>query len=433
MQLFLKNRPASWRPFPDEILATCARNFKIRQPDCSADVRAGDPIRVLGTATDNSAFYVLRSASSQRSCLPAHAVYFGADPHLPAVAAVFIQAAASLSTSLDTVSNADGVTLLSPQMHLPLAASTGLDLLDEVSFETAAFGDHPLMSQPSASSTAEPIHWMNPEKDVNSMSSNRTPLLFASYDSTGSPNCLLDSSLFVNQDFLRGAEVAPANPASTVPFSEIAMSPALPSGADSDVACASPPINASPASIVRLSPSVGSPGSPSNTESDLDSVTTRHGINILQFQKDRFPRKSKTGAKVTHVGTLEKLLDPLEWKLSGPGGNIASTPAACEVAQSVVAGAAKVIWRVWLPQAVWIKFRTLKAACAPADMTHPEFVQMLLEFGGLEAVGTWSQVNEGLLQKGPPNRAYDWTTSPSASPVPSPPSVPQTPPMGQFD
>ncbi|RKO91653.1 hypothetical protein BDK51DRAFT_37100 [Blyttiomyces helicus] len=480
MQLLLKDWPASWRPFQNQISATCACDFKVHQTDCSIDVCAGDPILVLGTITDNSAFYVLHSTSRQHAWLPARAVHFAAHSQLP-TAAEFRLPTVITSPLPIPASNPDAATPLSHHVQLTLAASTGAQLLDEASFEAALFADHPLMSPPFAGSSPETSYGPSPQREVDSMSDGDTAgsLLFWPYHLTGSPTSLPAPSLLLDQKFPPGNDAAVSNTASAIPPSRIITSRVSTHNTESEADSAPTPTNASPGFRVITSPYVTSPGSTYSADSDIDSAATtrnsrsdapgpdrhqrmrnpewdekyekkrkarvpklksssrpppcvlnpqtRHGMNLLLFQKDRFPRKSNTGM-VTHVGTLDGLLDLLAREHSKFGGNMVFTSAACEAALTRVARSTKEIWRVWLPQEVWIKFRTLKAACAPPETTHPEFAEMLLDLGGLEAGGKWSRVNDHLVQ-----RAHDWISGPSLFPVTSPPSNTQAPPMEQFD
>ncbi|RKO87121.1 hypothetical protein BDK51DRAFT_31084, partial [Blyttiomyces helicus] len=136
-----------------------------------------------------------------------------------------------------------------------------------------------------------------------------------------------------------------------------------------DVDSASAPIDVNPGSHVFLSPSVMSPASPfpdltsvaatansaksrglgperhgrvrtPQNEKYVQRRNTRHGLNLLHFQKDRFPRQSR-GRTATHTDTMDKLLDLLVTIQARLGGNVVFTPAACEAARSKVAMATK--------------------------------------------------------------------------------------------
>ncbi|KAJ3024759.1 hypothetical protein HK097_006857, partial [Rhizophlyctis rosea] len=117
-----------------------------------------------------------------------------------------------------------------------------------------------------------------------------------------------------------------------------------------------------------------------------EAGTRGHGTNFEEEQKLRFPESNPPF--ITYAGYVDHLLKVL-WEC-GRGQMVFSVEAVAEARRKVngyksTAGKSK--WRVWLPDKTWAKFQILKRISAPANITHPEFAELLLDLAGIERKG----------------------------------------------
>ncbi|KAJ3174772.1 hypothetical protein HDU87_006888 [Geranomyces variabilis] len=122
----------------------------------------------------------------------------------------------------------------------------------------------------------------------------------------------------------------------------------------------------------------------------------RHGAELAAFQRDRFPNSSRD---TRYPDFLEKLLDEfVEAQLVvGRGADVQFTKDSLQNARaklSVATGTKG--WRIWLKEPLFNRFRDLKQSSSPADTTHSEFVELLLDLHDLVEIHEWDKVRHML-------------------------------------
>ncbi|KAJ3167377.1 hypothetical protein HDU88_002299 [Geranomyces variabilis] len=122
----------------------------------------------------------------------------------------------------------------------------------------------------------------------------------------------------------------------------------------------------------------------------------RHGAELAAFQRDRFPNSSRD---TRYPDFLEKLLDEfVEAQLViGRGADVQFTKDSLQNARaklSVASGTKG--WRIWLKEPLFNRFRDLKQSSSPADTTHSEFVELLLDLHDLVEAHEWDKIRHML-------------------------------------
>ncbi|KAJ3042687.1 hypothetical protein HDV00_006744 [Rhizophlyctis rosea] len=175
-----------------------------------------------------------------------------------------------------------------------------------------------------------------------------------------------------------------------------------------------------------------------------EAGTRGHGTNFEEEQKLRFPESNPPF--VTYAGFVDQLLRVL-WE-QGRGQVVFTLDAVARARERVTgyksrAGKSKVRfefnafvsslqstlnlnlipqWRVWLPDETWAKFQILKKISAPANITHPEFAELLLDLAGVGRKGHSTGLRPDLLApaiKSEPQDLFLPTERPVYSPTPS--------------
>ncbi|KAJ3175729.1 hypothetical protein HK101_010593 [Irineochytrium annulatum] len=108
-----------------------------------------------------------------------------------------------------------------------------------------------------------------------------------------------------------------------------------------------------------------------------------HGANLIQGQKDRFAPP--------YPQFLDAMMNMLvELQPDGSTVNCVFGEGAYLAAKSRIDSfdeASKRIWRVWVPDQMWNKFKTLQKLCAPSGTTIVQFAEMLLDLNDLRSSG----------------------------------------------
>ncbi|KAJ3161140.1 hypothetical protein HDU86_007762 [Geranomyces michiganensis] len=176
-----------------------------------------------------------------------------------------------------------------------------------------------------------------------------------------------------------GAAAAPSN-------SIIYNNPFLPPAADSPPAPPRDPAAATSIEVRRVPSSGAAPA----------KRRDRHGAELAAFQRDRFPHSSRD---TRYPDFLEKLLDEfVEAQLVvGRGADVQFSKESLQNARAklTVATGTKG-WRIWLKEPLFNRFRDLKQSSSPADTTHSEFVELLLDLHDLVEANDWDQIRHAL-------------------------------------
>ncbi|KAJ3018075.1 hypothetical protein HKX48_003185 [Thoreauomyces humboldtii] len=131
----------------------------------------------------------------------------------------------------------------------------------------------------------------------------------------------------------------------------------------------------------------------------------RHGAELASFQRDRFPQSSRD---TRYPDFLEKLLDEFEnaQHVVGRGGEVQFSKDKLQEARGKLAAATGTKgWRIWLKEPLFNRFRDLKQSSSPADTTHSEFVELLLDLHDLVEANNWDSIRRALT--GVPTSAFD--------------------------
>ncbi|KAI8913143.1 hypothetical protein DFJ77DRAFT_69221 [Powellomyces hirtus] len=193
-----------------------------------------------------------------------------------------------------------------------------------------------------------------------------------------------------------------------------------------------------------LSPDSAASSPPTNNAGGVgtlsDSTTTRasssrrrdrHGAELASFQRDRFPQSSRD---TRYPDFLEKLLDEFaEAQLVvGRGREVQFSKETLQEARAKLAVATGTKgWRIWLKEPLFNRFRDLKQSSSPADTTHSEFVELLLDLHDLYEAGDWDKIRLALTDM--PQISFDMQDAAAAAVamgIVNPPIVPSMGPIG---